>query len=48
MRRQSPPDRGIQPVHYDEGGQEEALSQALARTDLALYKSPGHWERIEA
>ncbi|AKF86215.1 hypothetical protein MFUL124B02_23370 [Myxococcus fulvus 124B02] len=38
---------GIQSVHYDEGGQEEALNQALTSTDLALYKSPGHWERIE-
>lgn|GEM_PF-4085192 len=37
---------GIQQVNYDEGGQAEALQGVLAETDLALYKSPGHWERI--
>ncbi|NTX08792.1 hypothetical protein [Myxococcus sp. CA040A] len=38
---------GIQPVNYEESGQTEALRNALLETDISLYKSPGHWERIE-
>jgi hypothetical protein len=38
---------GIQRIAYGPGGQTEALRRALAETDMALYKSPGHWERID-
>lgn len=39
---------GIRTVAYPQGGQAEALRQALAETDMALYKSPDHWERIDS
>lgn len=37
---------GVRPVAYTLGAQQEALRRVLAQTDIALYKAPGHWERI--
>ena len=38
---------GIRRVNYVSGEKEEAMRRILAQTNIAVYKSPGHWERID-
>jgi hypothetical protein len=38
---------GIRRVNYAPDEKAEAIRRILAQTNIAVYKSPGHWERID-